>query len=63
MPYYLDVGTGAARFTWQGAIGLAYAFHWGELGLSYRYIDMRIDSKNLKDLTIAGPLISATFRW
>jgi hypothetical protein len=63
MPYYIDVGTGGASFTWQGVIGLAYVFHWGEVGLHYRYIDFRIDSNTLKDLTIAGPLVSATFRW
>jgi hypothetical protein len=63
MPYYIDVGTGGAQFTWQGATGLAYQFHWGEVGLLYRYVDFRIGSSTLKDLTIAGPLVSATFRW
>jgi hypothetical protein len=63
VPFYLDVGTGGSHFTWEGATGLAYAFHWGELGVHYRYIDFRIDSRSLKDLTIAGPLLSATFRW
>jgi hypothetical protein len=63
MPYYIDVGTGGAQFTWQGVTGLAYQFQWGEAGLLYRYIDFRIGSSTLKDLAIAGPLISATFRW
>jgi hypothetical protein len=63
MPYYIDVGTGGAQFTWQGAIGLAYQFHWGQVSLLYRYIDFRFDSNSLKDLTIAGPLLGATFRW
>ena len=63
MPYYIDVGTGGAQFTWQGAIGLAYQFHWGEVSLLYRYIYFRFDSNTLKDLTIAGPLVGATFRW
>jgi len=63
MPFYLDVGTGGAHFTWQGAIGLAYMFQWGEVGLLYRYIDFRFDSSTLQDLTIAGPMVSATFRW
>ena len=63
MPFYLDVGTGGSLFTWQGAIGLAYIFHWGEVGLLYRYIDFRFDSSKLQDLTIAGPMVSATFRW
>ena len=63
MPFYLDVGTGGAHFTWQGAIGLAYMFHWGEVGLLYRYIDFRFDSSTLQDVTIAGPMVAATFRW
>ena len=63
MPFYLDVGTGGAQFTWQGAIGLAYMFHWGEVGLLYRYIDFQFDSSKLRDLTIAGPMVSATLRW
>lgn len=63
MPFYLDVGTGGAPFTWQAAIGLAYMFHWGEVSLLYRYIDFRIDSGKLQDLTTAGPMVGATFRW
>ena len=63
MPFYLDVGTGGTQFTWEGAIGLAYMFHWGELGFLYRYIDFRFDSSKLQDLTIAGPMVAATFRW
>jgi len=63
MPCYIDVGSGGSQFTWQGAIGLAYVFRWGQLGLLYRYLNFRIDSNNLKDLTIAGPMVAATFRW
>jgi hypothetical protein len=63
MPFYLDVGTGGAQFTWQGAVGLGYVFHWGELGLLYRYIDFRFNTSKLQDLTIAGPMVAATFRW
>jgi hypothetical protein len=63
MPYYIDVGTGSSQFTWQGAIGLGYVFNWGQLSFLYRYIDFRIGSSTLKDLTIAGPMVGATFRW
>ena len=63
VPYYIDVGTGSSQLTWQGAIGVAYVFNWGQLGLLYRYIDFRIGSRTLKDLTIAGPMMGATFRW
>jgi len=63
VPFYLDVGTGGSQFTWQGATGLAYAFQWGELGLLYRYIDFRFHTREVDDLTISGPMVSATFRW
>jgi hypothetical protein len=63
MPYYLDVGTGGSQFTWQGATGLAYQFHWGEINFLYRYIDFQIHSSRLLNLTVAGPLLGATFRW
>jgi hypothetical protein len=63
VPFYLDVGTGGSRFTWQGATGLSYVFQWGELGLLYRYIHFKFDSSTIEDLTISGPMVSATFRW
>ena len=63
MPYYIDVGTGSSQFTWQGAIGLGYVFNWGQVSLLYRYIDFHIRSSTQKDLTIAGPMVGATFRW
>jgi len=63
MPYYIDVGTGSSQFTWQGAIGLGYVFNRGQVSLLYRYIDFHIRSSTQKDLTIAGPMVGATFRW
>ena len=45
------------------ATGLAYVFHWGEISFLYRYIDFQIHSSRLQNLTIAGPLLGATFRW
>jgi hypothetical protein len=63
VPYYLDVGTGGSQFTWQAAAGVIYEFRWGEAGLLYRYIDFQIHSGRLQNLTIAGPLLGATWRW
>ncbi len=34
VPYYLDVGTGDSDLTWQGLLGLAYSFGWGDLGVT-----------------------------
>jgi hypothetical protein len=63
VPVYLDVGTGDSDFTWQGAVGLTYAFQWGELGAMWRYLDYQFKAGRLEDLTTNGPMIGATFRW
>jgi opacity protein-like surface antigen len=36
--YYADVGGWSNLFTWQGALGVGYAFRWGEVILDYRYL-------------------------
>jgi hypothetical protein len=30
-PFYLDVGTGATKLTWQGFAGVGYAYRWGDV--------------------------------
>jgi len=39
LPYYLDVGTGQSRFTWQGIAGIGYQFGWGSVIAAWRYLD------------------------
>jgi len=63
VPYYLDVGTGESDLTWQGAVGLGYAFKWGEVLAMYRYLDYNLDGKVIKDLNAGGPLVGVTFRF
>ena len=64
LPFYIDVGTGQSRLTWQAAVGLSYAFSWGELTGMWRYVsyDMKSGSP-VEDLSFNGPMIGATFRW
>jgi hypothetical protein len=64
LPYYLDVGAGTSKLTAQSLLGVGYAFKWGELVATYRYIlyDMKDDGL-LQDLRFAGPAIGATFRF
>ena len=47
VPYYLDVGTGQSKFTWQASAGLGYDFAWGSVLATWRYLsyDMKSDSK------------------
>jgi len=64
MPYYLDVGTGSSTLTWQGFLGVAYAFKWNDAVFGYRrlYYDQS-DSKLLQDFRFSGPSFGATFRF
>jgi hypothetical protein len=62
VPYYLDVGTGDSHLTWQGITGLGYAFNWGEVIGTWRYLDYRF-SAHSSSLTLSGPAIGAAFHW
>jgi len=64
IPYYVDVGTGQSKFTWQGMAGIGYAFSWGDIVATWRYLDYNTKSGHtLNDLTINGPLIGVAFSW
>lgn len=64
VPWYLDIGTGDSDLTWQGALGLAYAFDWGAIGVEWRYLDYDLESGGLvEDMNFSGPAIGAMFRW
>jgi hypothetical protein len=64
VPFYLDVGTGQSDLTWQGAAGLGYAFHWGEVLAMWRYLDYNFKSgKQLEDMNFNGPMIGVAFQW
>lgn len=64
VPFYLDVGTGQSDSTMQAAIGLGYAFGWGELSATYRYLDYKFKSDRImQDVNLGGPMVGATWRW
>ena len=64
LPYYFDIGTGASSFTWQALAGVAYAFRWGDLSLTYRYLHYDTDGGRLiDDINLSGPTLGATFRF
>jgi hypothetical protein len=64
LPYYLDVGMGSSNLTWQGMLGVAYSFKWGEVTCAYRnlYYEEKGDSL-IQDMRFTGPLLGATFRF
>jgi len=64
VPYYFDVGAGDSDLTWQGIVGLGYAFHWGEIVTAWRYLYYDLPSGGaIEDMSFSGPAIGVTFRW
>jgi hypothetical protein len=64
VPYYADVGTGGSDVTWQAAIGIGYAFRWGDVVAMYRYLDYNMKSgKSIQDLKLDGPMVGVAFHW
>jgi hypothetical protein len=64
VPYYVDVGTGANKFTWQILGGVGYAFNWGDVVVTWRYLDFNNNSdKALQNLNLNGPQISLVWHW
>lgn len=64
IPYYLDVGTGESKFTWQAMGGLGYAFDRVDLFAAWRYLDYDMKSgSKIEDLNFSGPAVAVQFRW
>jgi hypothetical protein len=64
VPFYLDVGTGKSSLTWQATAGVGYAFGWGDVVGSWRYVDYRMKSgQPIDTLNFNGPAIAAVFHW
>ena len=64
VPYYLDIGTGDSDLTWQGVVGIGYAFPWGEVIATWRYLDYNFKSSaKVDDLKMNGPLLGVALHW
>jgi hypothetical protein len=64
VPYYLDVGGDSSTHTWQGIMGLAYSYGWGDLSLAYKHLSYsQSDDKLIQSVSLSGPGLSATFRF
>jgi len=64
VPFYLDVGTGDSRLTWQAVAGIGYSFHWGDVLLTYRYLDFNAKSgKSITNLSMSGPMLGVALHW
>jgi hypothetical protein len=63
VPYYVDVGGGDSKHTWQAAGGVGYAFHWGEAFVVYRYLDYKFKNADIGDVNFGGPAFGVAFHW
>jgi len=64
LPYYVDVGTGQSKLTWQALAGIGYSFDWATVTAAWRHLEYDFDSdKNLKDIRFSGPFFGLTLRW
>lgn len=64
LPYYFDVGTGDTDLTWQGMAGIGYEFDWGQVDLTYRYMEYDQGSDGLlQELAFGGPKLGVGFRF
>jgi hypothetical protein len=64
VPFYLDVGTGQTKFTWQATAGVGYSYRWGDVLAVWRYLDWNAKSgSSLADLNMSGPMLGVVLHW
>ncbi|HEX4674384.1 MAG TPA: hypothetical protein VH209_03595 [Steroidobacteraceae bacterium] len=64
IPFYLDVGAGSSKFTWQALTGLAYAAKRVDVSLLYRYLAFYGSGNQLvQTLRFSGPSVNVTFKF
>ena len=63
--YYGDIGGASSLFTWQGALGVGYAFKWGDIIFDYRYLyySQSGDDKLIDNMSFGGFALGANFRF
>jgi len=64
LPYYVDVGGGQSKLTWQINGGIGYKFDWGAVVASWRYLDYEFKSgQALQDMSMNGVLLGVAFQF
>jgi hypothetical protein len=64
LPYYADIGTGQSKLTWQVNAGVGYAFDWGSVVATWRYLDYNFKSGDaLQSMNMNGALIGVAFQF
>ncbi len=64
LPYYVDVGAGESKLTWQALLAVGYRFDWGTTTLGWRYLDYKLKSgEPISDINFNGAFLGLTFQW
>lgn len=64
LPYYVDIGAGESKLTWQAQAGLGYQFGWGSVVATYRYLDYQFKSgSRIESVHLNGPTLGVAFQW
>ena len=64
VPYYVDIGTGQSKLTWQANLGVGYRFDWGTTVLSWRYLDYQMKSGiPISNIGMSGLLLGVAFQF
>jgi hypothetical protein len=64
VPYFADLGTGSSHITAQMMTGVGYAFSWGDLSLTYRYLYYDPERGGaVQKLAMRGLLLGTTLRF
>ena len=64
LPYYVDVGGGQSKLTWQVNAGVGYTFDWGSVFATWRYLDYDFKSGDaLQSMSMSGALVGMAFQF
>lgn len=64
LPYHVDIGTGDSKITYQGMVGVAYGFRWGEVSATYRYLYYdQGEGEPIQDMYLDGPAMGVRFEF
>jgi len=64
VPFYLDVGTGETKLTWQATGGIGYSWRHTEVVVMWRYLDWKGKSgQPFADLNMSGPEVGFAYHF
>ena len=63
-PFYLDIGAGQSKLTWQIEGGIGRSYNWGSAFAMWRYLDYHFRSgQGLENVNMNGPVVGFAFNW